>query len=725
VTRPTRGRRGAQPEVLLFGPPEIRAADTAVELPTRKLLAVIAYLALEGETSRATLAALLWESTEERARANLRGELYRLRDTPLATAIEDDGKRLRLARSISTDLEGFERALAGSDWAMALEFRRGLLLEGFEVSDAPAFEDWLLLKRERWQERWNEALAVHASQLASKQEWNAARTAYERLLELDPWREEAVRGTMRCLAQAGETTRALERYERFAQSVRESLSVEPASETELLAKELRTARATTPTRKAGTPVAGTLVGRELEWAQLEAAWNAGKFAFIVGEPGVGKTRLATEFAASKGMTRLIECGPSDATAPYALFTRYLRKALPRAPLEQMTKWVRLELIRLVPEYALENDTPADGTIPLEGKVRLFEAVTQFLLRGIQGASGLVLDNSQFFDPTSFELGNFLSARANQAQPPIRSILTFRRGELQPEVQARFDEIVRSGDAIVINLEPLDLRAVQTLIELDGQELDPQRVHRATGGNPFFVLETLRISQESGTTLEPNAPLPRSPRIEELLRGRLERLDKTARNLLRAAAIAGPSFTLIIAARALNTDALALTEAFETLEQNGIMRAGTFSHDLMLEAVLADTPTVTRALLHSRILDALEANPRERGQAAELLRHAREIADATRALRWSERAANEALEQFAYHEARTFFLEALEWLARLETDATLEVQLRLGLEECLHRLGEREAQALEMARLIGMNLENPELRHELDSRQKRLSQTREN
>ncbi len=690
-----RASHASSPELLLFGPPELRAAGSSVELPTRKLLAIIAYLALEGESSRATLASLLWEASEDRARANLRGELYRLKDTPFAGVFEEDGKRLRLARTVKSDLERFDRFLAHSDWVRALELRRGPLLEGFEVSDAPAFEDWLLLMRERWQERWNEALAVHASQLVGKQDWNAARAAYERLLELDPWREEAVRGVMRCFAQAGEATRALERLERFTVAVRENLGVEPASETMALANELRSARAIAPVRKAGASVAGTLVGREREWAQLEAAWNAGKFAFIVGEPGVGKTRLALEFAASKGVFRLIECGPSDATAPYALFTRYLRKALPRAPLAHMTKWVRLELVRLVPEYALENDTPADGSVPLEGKVRLFEAVTFFLLKGIQGSSGIVLDNAQFFDTISFELGNYLSTRANQAQPPIRSILTFRRGELPPEIQTRFDAYVRSGEAVVINLEPLPLEAVQTLIERDsldrdGHSLDAARVHKATGGNPYFVLETLRVWQESGGTLGPDSPLPRSPRVGELLRLRLEGLEKTARDLLRAIAIAGPSFTLIVAARALNTDALALTEANEMLERSGILRGGRFAHDLMLEAVLEDTPIATRVLLHSRILDALEAAPRERGQAAELLRHAREISDATRALNWAERAANEALEQFAFAEARTFFNEAFSWLSRLETDSSRETQLRLGLEECLNRLAEPQA-----------------------------------
>jgi DNA-binding SARP family transcriptional activator len=717
MTRSVRAQCAAHLELLLLGPAELRAAGTTVELPTRKLLAIIAFLALEGGSSRAVLAALLWEASEDRARANLRGELYRLRDTPFAAALEEDGGRLRLSRTVQSDLEAFERAMASGDWAQALEFRRGPLLEGFEVSDAPAFEDWLLLKRERWQERWNEALAVHASQLVGKQDWNAARSAYERLLEFDPWREEAVRGIMRAFAQAGEATRALERFERFSRAVRESLGVEPAAETVLLANELRNARVSIPARNAAA-----LIGREREWAQLEAIWNAGKFAFIIGEPGVGKTRLALEFAANKGTYRLIECGPSDATAPYALFTRYLRNSLSHAVLEQITPWIRLELARLVPEYAPAQDKPADAPVPLEGKVRLFEAVTQFFLSGVQGLNGLVLDNAQFFDPTSFELSNHLSNRANQALPAIRSILTFRRGELQPETQARFDACVRSGEAVVIDLEPLALEAVQTLIERDGPELDVERVYRATGGNPFFVLETLRVWQESGGNLEPDSPFPRSPRVGELLRSRLEALDKTARDLLRAIAIAGPSFTLIVAARALGTDALALTEANEVLERTGIMRGGRFAHDLMLEAVLEDMPLATRVLLHTRVLDALEASPRERGQAAELLRHARAIPDATRALKWAERAANEALEQFAFQEARTFFLEALAWHSRLEADVLRETHLRLGLEEALHQLGEREAQTQALTRLTTIKLEDAALRHEVQYRQGRLAES---
>jgi hypothetical protein len=79
VAQATRGQH--QIKLLLFGIPELRLAGKNLELLTKKLLALTAYLALEGSATSAELAALLWNVTDDRARASLRGELYRLRDS--------------------------------------------------------------------------------------------------------------------------------------------------------------------------------------------------------------------------------------------------------------------------------------------------------------------------------------------------------------------------------------------------------------------------------------------------------------------------------------------------------------------------------------------------------------------------------------------------------------------------------------------------------------------
>jgi len=89
-----------------------------LELPTRKLLALLAYLLLEGPTPRARLAELLWEGFDKRARANLRSELYRLKQTPLAAVLREEGGCLCL-EGVESDLRRFEQHAARGEWALA------------------------------------------------------------------------------------------------------------------------------------------------------------------------------------------------------------------------------------------------------------------------------------------------------------------------------------------------------------------------------------------------------------------------------------------------------------------------------------------------------------------------------------------------------------------------------------------------------------------------------
>jgi DNA-binding SARP family transcriptional activator len=674
MTRANRERQVAT-ELFLFGTPELRLNGRNLEFPSRKLLALLMYLALQGSTSRAELASLLWDVAEDRARANLRGELYRIRDTPFAALLEESDGRLCLAKQVTTDLALFENLISRNDLLGALALRRGVLLEGFDVPEIPDFEDWLLLARERWQERYLEVLAVHASQVFGLKKWQEARDAYQEILDADPWREEALRGLMRSLASAGDVNRALERFERFRTALAETLGVEPATQTLELVAQLRKPSIVTP------KFSSSLIGRSREWAQIEDAWNAGIFIFIYGEPGVGKTRLALDFARSKGAISLIEGNLVDAVAPLGLSTRLLQNLLPHVQLEEIPTWVRLELGRLVPEYALDLPNEASG-VTLEGKIRLFEAVTQFMLPSFQGSKTIVIDNAQFLDMTNLELGGYLSVRVGQKPFEIKTMLTFRNDELHPEKQNLLNEFVRSGQAIRVDLERLDRSAVKQWLAQDPEpNFDANHLHTVTGGNPFFMLETLNAWREQGMPTQ-DAPQLRSAGVNALLQTRLERLKPDARDLARVAALSGSDFGLLFAARVLGSDALGLSEVYEQLEQAGIMQTGRFSHDLMTQAVLDSIPALTREVLHSRILEALETIPFERGQAATRLRHAIAINNTQKILFWAEKAAFEALELFAFQEATSYFQSALEQLQKIEPDTTLETHLRLGLEQAL-------------------------------------------
>jgi hypothetical protein len=127
----------------LLGAPVVELAGRPLALPTRKLLGLLAYLALEGPTSRGKLAGLFWsEQDEATARGNLRRELNRLRHTPMATLLQTDRDLLQLG-PVQTDVAAFRAHLQEGELEPALTLYRGPLLEGLELSGAAGFEEWL------------------------------------------------------------------------------------------------------------------------------------------------------------------------------------------------------------------------------------------------------------------------------------------------------------------------------------------------------------------------------------------------------------------------------------------------------------------------------------------------------------------------------------------------------------------------------------------------------
>lgn len=109
-----------------------------------------------------------------------------------------------------------------------------------------------------------------------------------------------------------------------------------------------------PSGRAELPLAvlrpPVLVGREREWARMEQAWEAGQWIYITGEPGSGKTRLAFDFAASKGEYIVFSGRPGDRVQPWSVLTRMLKINNERTPelMRGLEPWVRREMSRLAP-----------------------------------------------------------------------------------------------------------------------------------------------------------------------------------------------------------------------------------------------------------------------------------------------------------------------------------------------------------------------------------------
>lgn len=635
----------------------------------RKTAGALAYLALEGATPRSVLAGLLWpESPESTARSNLRQMLRRLRDNAGAELIAGDDP-LALAPDVNVDAARLElESFAGNDAAVvALE---GELLGDYDFEDCEEFTDWLLVQRERIAGLRREARSrlIDASETAG--DYRAALSHAERLLEGDPISEFVHRRVMRLHYLLGDRGAALNAFERCGAVLNRELGVTPMPETLALAAQIeagaRVTETSTPARRK-IPLSvqrpPVLVGRDAAWTQLEAAWDAGLAVSVSGEPGVGKTRLALEFAASKGAFELIEGRPGDESLPYSTFARSLRNTLSRHPDLVLEPWVRRELSRLVP--SLQADAPPPITSDAE-RLRFFEAMASVIetLRE-QGLRAIVIDDLQYMDAASLEAAQYLASRFSGSEGSrVGGISIYRSGELRPEFEALLSQSIDAGMTVSIEvhrLEPEALSDLLTSLELPAIPELAASLGRHTGGNPLFVLETLRSLIESGD-LERGLPdrLPLPGRLGPLVARRLERLSQGAQRLARTAAVAGADFDLELAASVLEVHVLDLAAPWAELEIAQVVRGLSFAHDLLSEAALSGVPAPIRMLLHHRIAQHLETN---HGDPARAAHHWLEAGEDSKAVPHLLQAANAARDRFRLEDAARFQERAADILER--------------------------------------------------------------
>lgn len=728
-------------ELRLLGPPELHLNGQKLVLPTRKLWAMVVYLAAQGRpVERGKLAGLLWDQAdEERARGNLRQELYRLRGSPAEALLVVNPDTLALGGHAS-DLIETTRCLEQADWEGALACFRGEFAAGLSVRGAPTFEDWLLLEREHWQGLWREAARKRAKELEAARP-EEAQALLRCLLEADPFQEDLQRTLLALTARVEGAAAALGRYERYRALLQREFSLEPLPETLELVERLRRGQAPPPAPASEAPPSipqalehPPLVGREREWEQMEAAWQTGKALYLSGPPGVGKTRLMLEFARSKGQFLLLEGRPSDSGIPYAFHTRALRQSLSLLGATELPSWVRQEVSRLVPELA---EAPPPPITSEEGKLRLLEAITEVIRQLARAGVGIVVaDDLQFVtDAASLEVSAYAMARVlpERLSYPITA---FRGEELIPPIREAILQQVERGLAVLIELEPLAPEGVGALVRvLSGSEarLFSRRLYSATGGNPLFALETLKelfasgdLRVEEGIWSTPydeatedyrELPLPRS--VQAAVNRRVDRLGGAVRRLLEAASLAGEGFSLEELSGATALSDWEALEAAEVAVRAGLLQQKPdglgFAHDLLRRALQEGLSLERRKVLHRKLAETLA---RLDGAPTRVARHLEQAGRPKEAVPWRLKAAEAAQAIYANREALNQYDKALAdgaegptafevHAARAELYRLLDEQegwqeeLR-ALEESAHSLGDPVLQA--RAALAGAKFE---------------------
>lgn len=293
-------------KLAFLGQPRIAIGDEpAQNFASEKWLALLAHLAMTGEAfARPQLEALLWgESPAENAQTSLRTAVYNI-NKRLPATLQTSRKSVWFApdRPVTLDVVQFRSLIQQNDThslAAAVNLYRGDLLAGLTISDAPAFELWLLQERERLRLELLDALEQLIDRSRISGQIDDAIAYSRRLLEIEPWREAIHRRLMRLLARSGDLNGALRQYQQCRAMLADELGVAPMPATEALAERILALRQQPPARP--LPTVPPMVGREPELAQLTAhlADPACRLVAITGMGGMGKTSLALALAAQQ------------------------------------------------------------------------------------------------------------------------------------------------------------------------------------------------------------------------------------------------------------------------------------------------------------------------------------------------------------------------------------------------------------------------------------------
>lgn len=586
----------------LAGGPQLERRDGSVHRLERHEAALLTLIAFEGPTPRSRVAALLWGDADgDRQRSSLRQRLFQLRRRAGCEVIPA-GDVLTLAPSVEHDLADMAARLAADPDAA-----RGELLGELDYSDCPGLDEWVGAARERWRSARLQALAEIAARLEGAGRVAASIAYAERLVSEDPTLEHAHRRVMRLHYLRGDRAAALGAFERCGRALNQQLGVEPGAETQQLARLIEASGALPHPQSTPVPIViarpPRLVGRDAEWAQLNDALASRRSVIVSGDPGIGKTRLLSDHCAGVTAAISVDARPGDARMPYAVIARTLRAAAARFG-EPGAGWQRRELAHVVPEFGASRDGRLDAAT--------FTRALSHVFSGWAGAglALIVVDDVQYADDASLAA---LPELAGAGGPGIPWCLGCRAGELPAQLAAWR----ASGDhdtLVDMVLVPLPLGVIEVLLaSLDIPDLDAARwaptLWRHTGGNPLFVLETLRalIVHDVSMLKAPPGALPTPRDIGALIERRLSRLGPSALNLARVAGIAGQDFGVELAAHVIDRPVIELIDDWQELETEHVIRERAFAHDLIAEAVLRTVPTAIARTLHRAVAVFLQSS----------------------------------------------------------------------------------------------------------------------
>jgi predicted ATPase len=378
-----------------------------------------------------------------------------------------------------------------------------------------------------------------------------------------------------------------------------------------------------------------MIGRGVELAELRGALDAarrgrGALYLLSGEPGIGKTRLADELAASAalGRTRVLwgRCHEAEGRPPYWPWAQVIQSCARDGDATELAASLLPDarpLAELVPELRPHVAAPAEtqAADPDTARFRLFQVLAGCLARiAAHTPLLMILDDLHWADLPSLHMLEFLAHELPER--PMVVVGTVRDAEVRrtADVAVAFDRLGRR--ARPLPLVGFTREEVSRFVEdAAGERVSEsivEQLHHASGGNPFFLDEIVRQARGGGDWA---ASAVRSHGVRSAIRQRLAPLPEATRHLLDAAAVAGRDFDLPLLAVALDVPRASVLEQLAPAMEGGIVaaiagRAGRyrFTHALIRETIYEEVRPSQSVALHRRLGEVLEARFQAAGEA---------------------------------------------------------------------------------------------------------------
>ncbi len=384
----------------------------------------------------------------------------------------------------------------------------------------------------------------------------------------------------------------------------------------------------------------TFVGRERELERLRHYWERVRtgqrqLILLAGEPGIGKTRLAAEFAVaahSEGTTVLFGRSDEEAALPYQPFAEALRHYIATCPPDELRGRLGASatvLVGLVPELAQRlSDLPAPPAEPERRAHLLHDAFAMFLAETSKASPTiLMLDDLHLADKSSLLLLKHIVR--SPGQWPLLLLGTYRETEIARThpLAETLAHLRRNRAFERVSLQGLDKGDVGVLIgTLAGQDAPPaviEAVHGLTEGNPFFIEEVLRHLVETGVIYDLDGGwtthltvdemgIPEG--VREVIDQRLSRLSEECNSILTIASVIGREFDLDALERASDLSVDRLIDLLEeavaarvVAEVPHMVGRYSFSHALIRETLYEQLTTTRRVRLHGQTLQYADSD----------------------------------------------------------------------------------------------------------------------